>query len=231
MIPHYGILAFLVASFCAPAVSAGDDKAPVMTKVFDKRGFYCVVDKNARCVWNKKEIKWSLNRSPAYLTQTNVISAMKNAANTWSSATDFTLTYVPLKDGADVLVDWALGGKNDPMWQDTWARAQIPGFCGLVDYPCDPRLIIFMTEELNNDPIKWSTADVGPKADELDVESVALHEWGHILGIFGHCGVLGNRACVPNQVMQNYKKGYKLRVLSTGDIDWVRDIYKANKKK
>ena len=76
-----------------------------------------------------------------------------------------------------------------------------------------------------------STADAGPKADELDVESVALHEWGHILGIFGHCGFMGNRACVPNQVMQNYKRGYKLRKLSDGDIKWVRDIYKADEKK
>ena len=138
MILRYVSLAFLVNFVCASAASPDKNKPHVMSKVFDKRGFYCDIDKNAPCVWGKKHITWTLNRSPSYLTSSNVISAIKSAADKWSLGTDFTLTYVPLKDGADGLVDWALGGKNDPMWQDAWAHAKMPGFCGIVDFPCNP---------------------------------------------------------------------------------------------
>ena len=78
--------------------------------------------------------------------------------------------------------------------------------------------------ELTGGPVVWSTKDQpGPK--EWDLQSVALHEWGHLLGLVGHCGEYGNPACVPDMVMGSLSAGKRRRDLSGADIAWIRMVY------
>lgn len=66
---------------------------------------------------------------------------------------------------------------------------------------------------------KWSTSNSISK-DEIDVETIALHEIGHILGLehsFNNNSVL----------FAYYTKGSIKRTLTTDDIDGIRELYSA----
>ena len=175
--------------------------------VSDERGYYCSVP-TGECIWEEPELRWALHGFPESTNRAVIESALMASAAKWAAVLPIHFVKVDKKDQADVLITWALGGKQDPLWMDVFARSTPPGKCaGITPTPCSPRLMVFMTEK-ENEAIKWSFDGATVPVDAVDFESAALHEWGHMLGIGGHCGMTGNPPCQNGgQVMENGVRG------------------------
>lgn len=141
--------------------------------------------------------------------------AVQKAAATWSAAgASFTFTY----DGASVATTYKANGINEIMWGSLSA--------GTLAVTCiwyNPATsIIFETDMEFNDNYNWSTAATCAPG-YYDVESIALHEFGHFLML----NDLYNTAD-RDKVMCGYGvSGSTKRALHPDDISGIISIYGA----
>ena len=137
--------------------------------------------------------------------------AVRNAFITWSAAFPFfTFTEVALTANPNIVIDWR--NANDPdhtMVGPTIAHADFPIGCGVVTNTF-PRPIHFDDSEH-----AWS---IGAVINAMDVESVALHEIGHILGL-AHSNVAG--AVMSTSISPNSTK----RILQEDDKRGISSLY------
>lgn len=136
--------------------------------------------------------------------------AIRNAFATWAAVTPLTFTEVGADQSPDIRIGWRPA--NDPdhsMVGGTLAHADFPPGCSVVTNTLPKPVHFDDTEHA------WA---IGALAGSFDVETVALHELGHILGL-GHSNVAG-------AVMQpTIGSGAVKRALAADDIDGVRGIY------
>lgn len=160
------------------------------------------------CAWDK----WSLT----YVTDIGTedcfgeFLAVRNAFATWAAVTPLTFTEVGADQAPDIRIGWRPA--NDPdhsMVGGVLAHADFPPHCSIVTTTL-PKPVHFDDTEHT-----WS---IGAVTDAFDVETVALHELGHILGL-GHSSVAG-------AVMQpTIAPATTKRSLANDDIDGVTGNY------
>ena len=149
--------------------------------------------------WSKLALKYMFQNFTPDLSQTVVKRAIRDAFYQWDS--NSRLSFSEVSSGADVEISWGSG--------DHGCGNHFDGPSGVLAhayYPQDGR-VHFDEDEL------W-TDDNPPSG--IDLESVALHEFGHTLGL-AHSND-------TNAVMYAYYGGRR-RDLRQDDIDGIQYIY------
>ena len=166
------------------------------------------IDFATLCAWTKRNLR------VAYETPTSdcagEFTAVRKSLATWSAAVPLTFTEVATNQSPDILVDWR--PSNDPdhsMVGGVLAHADFPPGCSIVTNGLPKPVHFDDSEHL------WS---IGAVEGAFDVETVALHEMGHILGL-AHSSVAGS-VMFPT-VSSNHTK----RTLTADDLAGIRALY------
>ncbi|KAI4347659.1 hypothetical protein L6164_008451 [Bauhinia variegata] len=150
---------------------------------------------------NRRDLTYVYRSSANVLDINEVRDAIQNAFISWEQVTDFTFNQVDEGQHADIVIGFHSRDHGDGYPFDGPGRVLAHAFA-----PQDGRL------HLDGDE-KWST---NPSSNLVDLESVAVHEIGHILGL-GHSYNL-------NAVMYPSYSHVK-RNLGRDDIDGIRNLY------
>jgi hypothetical protein len=140
------------------------------------------------------------------------LQAIQSAASRWTnvSGADFEFTY----GGPSTATDKGNNNKNDIMWQDN-GNTGVLGTTWIWYWTGSNE--IFEADMVINDYYQWDTSG-SPASNEFDLESVALHEFGHYLHL-GH-DTDQNAVMYPSIAAGTVK-----RTLYQNDIDGIRFIY------
>jgi hypothetical protein len=162
------------------------------------------------CAWNQRGITYAFRNGTDDITAQQEFQAVRNAFRTWASIVPFTFTEVGITGYHEIEIDWR--NATDPdynMVGSTIAHADYPFGCDFVTRTFPKPLHFDDSEHL------WA---IGSVTNALDVESVALHEIGHILGL-QHSSVSG--AVMAPSISQNFTQ----RSLHNDDIAGIRRLY------
>jgi hypothetical protein len=120
--------------------------------------------------WEKKNLYYYIRNYSTQFSASECETVIQNAFNTWASVSQFTFTKTSNANLADIEISWEVdsnhGSCND-FGVNTLAHASI----GIEQYTC-PGYVHF------NDIKPFST-----DSTQYDLESTALHEIGHVLGL------------------------------------------------
>ncbi len=176
---------------------------------------------STKCSWKESEIRYAFGAGPSSLSDVAAFDAVRRAFDQWQDvAESVTFREVDLSDNPHVDIAWVSG--NDSKFDsqgDVVAYADFPPGCSR-NTPQDkiPKPIRFDDSDRN-----WSV-DVDTDDEEFDVETVALHEIGHILGM-DHVKLMGS-------VMRpEVHRGIPNRELSQDDIDGVQFLYPPRRRR
>lgn len=168
---------------------------------------------STRCAWQNPNLTYAFDDGTNDVTENGEFDAVRKAFDTWAAVTPLTFTEVEMNQNPDVVIDWRPA--NDPdlsMVGGVLAHADFPPGCGVVTDSL-PKPVHFDDEEH-----EWV---IGSEVDGFDVETVALHEIGHILGL-QHSNVAGS-VMFPT-VSDNLTK----RALTADDLSGIRELYAPN---
>ncbi|XP_068643977.1 metalloendoproteinase 5-MMP-like [Aristolochia californica] len=140
----------------------------------------------------------------AFLNSGNSLrSVAARAFSKWSAVTKFSFQEIQDPDSADIKIGFFAGnhGDDDPF--------DGPG--GILAHSYYPTIGWFHLDKEE----RWST---NPSMDEIDLESVTVHEMGHLLGLA--------HSSDENAVMYpTIAPGVVKRELQQDDIDGISDLY------
>jgi Matrixin/Putative peptidoglycan binding domain/Ricin-type beta-trefoil lectin domain-like len=162
------------------------------------------------CAWPNPSLTFAFEDGTNDVAGTTEFQAVRNAFATWAAAAPLTFTETPAAQNPDVAIDWRPA--NDPdrsMVGGVLAHADFPPGCSVVTNALPKPVHFDDSEHL------WV---VGAVSGGFDVETVALHEIGHILGL-AHSDVAGS-VMFPS-VSSNTTK----RALTADDLSGIRDLY------
>ena len=162
------------------------------------------------CSWDESELKFAFGLGTGDVAGSVEFQAVRNAFQTWAAVTPLTFIEVSMGQNPDIAIDWR--NANDPdhsMVGGVLAHADFPPGCGVVTNTL-PKPVHFDDSEHN-----WV---IGAVSGGFDVETVALHEIGHILGL-AHSSVAGS--VMFASVSSNFTK----RALTPDDISGAQDLY------
>jgi hypothetical protein len=143
--------------------------------------------------------------NPNTLDVSDELEAVKNAASTWSSAgACFQFSYGGTTSNASTAFD----GDNVVFWGD---GLSYPTLAQTTTWYDDVTGNVLECDMEFNRNIAWSTS-----GDNYDVETVALHEFGHFL-VLCH-------SSNPEAVMYSYYQGVR-RSLHLDDVNGIQYIY------
>jgi len=168
---------------------------------------------SALCKWNHRNLTFAVGPLSADVSNAQARGALTAAMTSWAAAgAGLTFTEVGLNQSPDFIVDWRQA--NDPdhsMVGGVLAHADFPPGCSVV-VPNPPLPLHYDDQE--------HTWVIGAVLGGFDIETVALHEIGHLLGL-GHTNVSGS-------VMYPFvNSNFTLRALRADDLAGIRSLYPA----
>lgn len=163
---------------------------------------------STRCTWPTPQLTFAFEDGTA--DTAGEFGAVRNAIATWSGAVPFRFTEVGRTQSPDVAIDWRAAADPDhSMVGSVLAHADFPPGCGIITDSL-PKPLHFDDSEH-----AWS---VGAVAGAFDIETVALHELGHILGL--------QHSDVPGSVMfPTVDDNFTNRALTPDDLAGIRSLY------
>ena len=168
------------------------------------------VDFATTCAWIQRGFTYAFRNGTNDIVGESEFQAVRNAFRTWAAIVPLTFTEVGVDGYHDIEIDWR--DAHDPdhsMVGGVLAHSDFPQGCGVVTNNFPKPLHYDDSENV------WS---IGAVSGSFDVETVALHEIGHIIGL-AHSSVTG--AVMYPSVSDNFT----LRVLRDDDIAGVRRQY------
>jgi hypothetical protein len=180
------------------------------------RGFRCgyrdVRSKGALvsgCKWLKNNLTFAFDSDTADVAGEDEFQAIRNAFTTWSSVTDLFFDEVLVTDSPDIQLGWRPSNDPDHNLSDIVAHSDdppgCPGSSGLIPVPV----------HFNDSDFSWT---IGAEEGFFDVETVAVHEIGHALGL--------DHSSDFNDVMfKDFEKRETKRDLTQTDIDAIKFLY------
>jgi peptidoglycan hydrolase-like protein with peptidoglycan-binding domain len=156
----------------------------------------------------RTNLTFRFNSFAAALTEAQTRAAISSAFNTWANASD--LTFAETTAAADIEIGF-YRGSNKPAWlysvfQDFDGAGNV---LGQTSYPPGP------THSVYDDDEPWTVASPTPPGG-TDLESVALHEFGHGMGL--------RHSSVGQPVMYPYYTTMK-RALAQDDRQAIGALY------
>jgi hypothetical protein len=170
---------------------------------------------STRCAWNRRNLTYAFGNLSGDVTNDVARAAVRRAFNSWAGAgVGLSFTEVATTANPDIFVEWRQA--NDPdlsMVGNTLAHADFPPGCTFVVNPPNgtpPTPVHFDDQE-------HAWAD-GAVASSFDIETVALHEIGHVLGL-QHTTVSGS------VMFPSVSSNFTLRALQADDNAGIRALY------
>lgn len=162
------------------------------------------------CAWNRTAFTYAFDAGTNDIAGDDERQAVRNAFITWSAAAPVAFREVATNQSPDVLIRWGNAACGDAnMAGGVLAHADYPPGCGFYGNAL-PRPLHFDDQEH-----AWV---IGPVASSYDVETVALHEIGHILGL--------QHSSVSGAVMfPSISASTTIRALTNDDIEGIRKLY------
>lgn len=156
-------------------------------------------------------------------------AAVQAAAETWNHTNaGFQFRYA----GSHTSTQASKNGQNEIMWGTTHSGALAVAYTWLnhaiynPERPASRDRIIECDMVLNDRAATWST---NPSASEADVQSIALHEFGHFLSLRDLYGDIGDNEYDKAKVMYGFSDGSTLkRNLHPDDVAGIQWIYPPN---
>ncbi|WP_395745613.1 matrixin family metalloprotease [Prosthecobacter sp.] len=164
------------------------------------------------CAWDRKSLNYSLGDATQYVSADQAFQAVRNAFATWSSITSFSFHEVSSDQFPDIIIGWVTSSDSDfpnMAQNDVLAHADYPPNCAVIS-GIGPRPLHF-----NDTTAIWC---VGATPGAFDIESVALHEIGHILG-------LAHSSDISAVMYPSVQPNAIRRDLAQDDIDGIRQLY------
>jgi hypothetical protein len=162
-----------------------------------------------RCPWRQATLSFAFDAGTPDIAGTTEFQAVRAAISTWQPVCPLIFSEVRASENPNVLIGWR--PPNDPdldMTGSVIAHADFPPDCSIVTNTL-PKPLHF------DDEHPWGTTGV---VTELDVQSVALHEFGHILGL--------QHSSISNAVMfPSISFGEIKRELTNDDLEGINDLY------
>ncbi|XVF60405.1 hypothetical protein PTKIN_Ptkin08bG0043200 [Pterospermum kingtungense] len=171
--------------------------------MFDMVANYTFFDGMPR--WNKRQLTYSFRSSAQVVSDRTLKPIMARAFQRWADVSDFTFREAPIFTRADIIIGFHRLFHWDGYPFDGPGNVLAHAFA-----PQDGRLHYDADEN-------WSTSN-STRINQIDLESIAVHEIGHILGL-GH-------SQDRNAIMfAYYRPGTINRDLGQDDIDGIRALY------
>ncbi len=154
--------------------------------------------------WEKCDFKYYFINGTDDIQGDDEKQAFVNAFNTWSQAVPFTFSEVFNANDADIRIHYV----SSTIMSQVGASVGSPGCSYLPAHPCRGLILI------NDD--RMFSLDADPPNGRKDLQAVALHEIGHVLGL---CHSGRSEAVMYTQYSHNK------RSLSQYDIAGIRSVY------
>lgn len=162
------------------------------------------------CTWNRDTLTYAFAAGTGDLAGDVERDGVRRAFATWSASCQLAFREVGTADAPDIRIAWTQAQCGDAnMTGGVLAHSDYPPGCGFYGNAI-PRPLHFDDQENT-----WSD---GAVAGQYDVETIALHEIGHLLGL-AHSSVSG--AVMFPTVSANAT----VRVLSADDVEGIRRLY------
>jgi hypothetical protein len=162
------------------------------------------------CVWNRDSLTYAFGAGTGDVGGNDERQAVRRAFATWSANVQIAFREVGTADSPDILLAWTQALCGDANMTGTvLAHADYPPGCGYYGNAL-PRPLHFDDQE--------HTWCIGAVASQYDVETIALHEIGHLLGL-AHSSVSG--AVMFPTVSANSTH----RALAADDLEGIRRLY------
>jgi hypothetical protein len=163
-----------------------------------------------RCSWPHPGLTYAFETGTNDVGGSSEFQAVRNAFFSWSSAVPLSFVETSADQNPDILIDWRPATDPDlSMVGGVLAHADFPPACGVVTNTL-PKPVHFDDSEH-----QWV---IGAVAGGFDVQTIALHEIGHILGL-QHSTVAGSvmfPSVAPNSTNQ---------ALTADDLGGIRQLY------
>ncbi len=165
---------------------------------------------STQCAWDRTALTYAFDTDSTDLADGPQRDAVRRALASWTSVCPVAFQEVALSASPDVRVGWRTVPDADyDLSGSTIAHSDYPPGCDYVTTVL-PKPVHFDDSEN-----RWA---VGRVDGAFDVESVALHEFGHILG-------LAHSAAAGAVMAPTIDDGVTRRVLSDDDVEGVRSLY------
>ena len=163
------------------------------------------------CAWNRRNLTYAFGPLSAQVGNNVAMAAIRRAFATWSNCgVGLTFTEVATSASPDILIEWRQA--NDP------DHSMVGGVIAHADFPPGCSVVV------NNLPLPLHFDDQehtwvdGAVANGFDIETVALHEIGHLLG-------LGHTTVASSVMFPTVSPNFTLRALQQDDLDGIRTLY------
>jgi peptidoglycan hydrolase-like protein with peptidoglycan-binding domain len=167
------------------------------------------------CAWNRRNLTYAFGNLSGDVANNVAQDAVRRAFNTWAGAgVGLSFTEVAQNANPDIFVEWRQAADPDAsMVGNVLAHADYPPGCTVVVNPPNgtpPQPIHFDDQEHT-----WAD---GAAANSFDIETVALHEIGHCLGL-DHSDVSGS------VMWRTVAANTTLRTLQSDDLAGIQALY------
>jgi hypothetical protein len=167
----------------------------------------------ARCSWANPNLTYAFESGTNDTPGEAEFNAVRRAFATWAEASPLTFTEVTQAQSPDIAVDWRPATDPDhSMVGGVLAHADFPPGCGVVTNTL-PKPVHFDDSEH-----QWAD---GAQVSAFDIETVALHEIGHIIGL-QHSDAGGS------VMFPTVSANHTLRDLTDDDLAGLAELYPPN---
>lgn len=129
------------------------------------------------CPWDRLELTFAFDSGTNDIPGKGEHEAVRNALRTWAATGYFLFREVKPKDNPHILIGWRTSDDPDGGLVDgAWAHGDYPPGCSVYS-----SLGSSLPLHFNDEHVNWAIG--GLLIYAIDVETVALHEIGHCLGL------------------------------------------------